>query len=108
MGFFELGQLPQEIETFVFSLKQKDISQVIESPYGFHIFKVSQIRESQKVYFDQVKEEIKNNLLSGKLRTAYEAFLMDLKKNSAITLFTENLPFKYESNEYGGNHEPEK
>lgn len=108
MGFFELGQLPEEIEKYVFALKQNDISQVIQSPYGFHIFRVTQILDGKKTYFDQVKDEIKNNLLSTKLRMAYDAYLGDLKKNNPITLYTENLPFKYESNEYGGNNEPEK
>lgn len=106
MGFFEQGQLPQEIEKIVFSLKKNDISQVIESPYGFHIFRVSQIREGHDLYFESVKDEIKNNLLSDKLHQAYDSFLTDLKEKHEIISHFENLPFKYVSNEYGGNNDP--
>jgi len=105
MGFFELGQLPQEIEKYVFALKKNDISQVIQSPYGYHIFRVSQIRPSHDLYFDSVKEEIKNNLLSVKLRQAYSDYLAVLKQNFTIVILFENLPFKYVSNDYGGDHD---
>lgn len=106
MGFFEQGQLPQEIEKIVFSLKKNDISQVIESPYGFHIFRVSQIREGHDLYFETVKDDIKNRLLSDKLHQAYDLFLADLRKKHPLVPIYENLPFKYVSNEYGGNNDP--
>ncbi len=105
MGFFEQGQLPSEIEKYAFALKKNDISQVIQSPYGYHIFRVSQIRAGHNLYFDSVKEEIKNNLLSEKLRQAYILFLSDLKKNKEITIRFENLPFKYVSNDNGGDND---
>lgn len=105
MGFFEKGQLPEEIEKYVFALKKNEVSQVVQSPYGYHIFRVSQIREGRDLYFDSVKDEIKNRLLSDKLHQAYDTFLAGLKKNYQIIAHYENLPFKYESNQNGGNHD---
>jgi parvulin-like peptidyl-prolyl isomerase len=39
LGWLEPGQLTQEIEAVLFRLKPGEISPVVESPYGFHVFK---------------------------------------------------------------------
>ena len=71
MGFFEKGMLPQEMEEVVFSLKVNEISPIVESPYGFHLFKVTRKRKSRMQLLAAVKDEIKSKLLSAKLTAAY-------------------------------------
>jgi hypothetical protein len=80
MGYFELGVLPKEIENQVFSLKLNTISPIVETPYGYHIFKVTKKRGRRLVPLSQVRESIEDQLMSGKLNHAYNLFLVDLKK----------------------------
>ncbi len=40
LGFFEQGVMPEAIDRLVFSLPVGKLSGVVQSPYGFHIFKV--------------------------------------------------------------------
>ena len=40
LGFFERGMMPEAIDRMVFSLPVGKMSGVVQSPYGFHIFKV--------------------------------------------------------------------
>lgn len=97
LGYFEEGILPKEMEDVVFSLKLNEISPVTESPYGFHIFKVTkQKRSGRLLYIKNVESKIRNKLLSEKLRKAYQHFLNNLKSKFQIEIGYKNLYFKYQ------------
>jgi len=95
MGFFEKGMLPQEMEEVVFSLKVNEISPIVESPYGFHLFKVTQKKKSRMLQLAAVKDEIRSKLLSAKLSAAYEDFLRGLRVEVPVRIDHQNLYFTY-------------
>ncbi|MBN2346496.1 MAG: peptidylprolyl isomerase [Candidatus Aminicenantes bacterium] len=95
MGFFEKGMLPQEMEEVVFSLKVNEISPIVESPYGFHIFKISRKRRSRMQLLAAVQDQIKSKLLSAKLESAYASFLDGLKSRLAAQVHYDQLYFAY-------------
>ena len=41
LGYIRMGQLEKQFESVVFNLKTEEISDVIETNYGFHLFKVT-------------------------------------------------------------------
>ena len=86
MGFFEKGMLPQEMEGVVFSLKVNEISPIVESPYGFHLFKITQKRKARMLLLAAVKDEIKNKMLSARLEAAYQDFLTGLKMEIPVQM----------------------
>ncbi|MCK4835556.1 MAG: peptidyl-prolyl cis-trans isomerase [Candidatus Aminicenantes bacterium] len=95
MGYFERGTLPKDMEDMVFSLKINEISPVVETPYGYHIFKVTKKRKKRMMFLSAVKEDIKSNILSEKFKSAYEAYLAKLKNNINIKINHKNLFFPY-------------
>lgn len=97
MGYFEKGTLPKDMENVVFALELNAISPVVESPYGFHIFKVTKIRKERLEFLEAVKNQIKNKLLSEKLNAAYEDFLNQLKKELNIKAIYNSLFFPYQT-----------
>jgi parvulin-like peptidyl-prolyl isomerase len=99
MGHFEMGTLPKEMEDVVFSLRINEISPPFESPYGYHIFKVTSRKKKRMLFYSAVKEDIKKNLLAEKLRTAYQDFLEQLKSEYKIRIFYHNLFFSYRSHQ---------
>ncbi len=103
MGFFEKGMLPQEMEEVVFSLKVNEISPIVESPYGFHLFKITRKRKSRQQRLEAVQDEIKSKLLSVKLTAAYGEFLERLKAEFPMRPRFENLYFAYKKSEPGVN-----
>ncbi len=108
MGFFEKGMLPQEMEKVVFSLKVNEISPIVESPYGFHLFKVTQKKKSRMLLLEAVKDEIKSKLLSAKLSAAYGDFLTKLKAEVPVRIDHKNLYFTYIKSDSGVNQDESK
>jgi len=103
MGFFEKSMLPQEMEKVVFSLKVNEISPIVESPYGFHLFKITQKKKSRMLLLAAVKDEIKSKLLSAKLSSAYGEFLKGLKAEVPVRIDHKNLYFTYIKSDSGVN-----
>lgn len=108
MGFFEKGVLPQEMEEVVFSLKVNEISPIVESPYGFHLFKITQKKKSRRLLLAAVKDEIKSKLLSAKLSVAYGEFLQRLKTEVPVRIDLKNLYFTYIKSDPGVNQDESK
>ncbi|MCX6558499.1 MAG: peptidylprolyl isomerase [Candidatus Aminicenantes bacterium] len=101
MGLFEKGMLPQEMEGVVFSLKVNEISPIVESPYGFHLFKITQKRKARMLLLDAVKDEIKSRMLSARLADAYQDFLAELKIEISLQVHYDNLYFSYIKSDSG-------
>ena len=112
MGYFQKGTLPEDMERVVFALSPNAISPVVESPYGFHIFKVTKVKKERLLYLDAVRNDIKNELLSDKIRWSYEDFLSQLRTQLEIQVLHQALYFVYqptkgdENNENNQNAQP--
>lgn len=108
MGFFEKGTLPKEMEEVVFSLKENEISPIVESPYGFHLFKVTRRRRSRMQPLASVRDEIQNKLLSARMTAAYDDLLQALKTEIPWRAHYENLYFSYKNPDPGANDNENK
>lgn len=68
LGYFARGRMVQPFSDAAFSMKTGDISDLVRTPYGFHIIKVEDVRQESTKSFDQVKNEISELLKSEKAR----------------------------------------
>lgn len=85
LGYFEAGQMPEEFDN-VFKLKIDGVSDIIRTPYGFHLFKVVDKVEDRKMSFDESKKQIEQALLQELQDKAFQKWLVQLKKKSAIDI----------------------
>jgi parvulin-like peptidyl-prolyl isomerase len=96
MGTFSAGQLPQDLERFIFPLKEGEISRVVVSTYGFHIFRVDKKIDSRLESLEDATPAIRARLLDVKSKAAVATHLEDLKMALAWKTYPENLPFPYQ------------
>jgi parvulin-like peptidyl-prolyl isomerase len=59
LGFFARGQMVEEFDVILFSMNVGEISPVFQTPFGYHIATVYEIREPQRLSFEECQEEIK-------------------------------------------------
>ena len=84
LGYFGRGQMVQPFEAAVFALQPGEISDVVETQFGFHIIKVEERREAQAVPVEEAAERISAYLTQGKLQSAVESLVDDLHASAEI------------------------
>lgn len=62
LGWLAEGSIHKNFSDLAFSLKEGDISQPIETPFGFHIIKVIEAPKVNRKTFESVKGEIRYQL----------------------------------------------
>jgi peptidyl-prolyl cis-trans isomerase D len=62
LGFFAAGQMVGPFEEAAFALEPGAISNIVETPFGFHVIKVEEIQQPVTKKLDDVKIEIAQNL----------------------------------------------
>jgi peptidyl-prolyl cis-trans isomerase C len=85
LGYFSRGERPTEFEQ-VFSLEGGEISGVIASPYGYHIFKLDEKRAPRQVPFEEAKAGILQELRQKKGEEEYQRWLKGLKGKAKVKI----------------------
>ena len=85
LGYFERteegGKMVKEFSNGAFALQNVgDISDPVESEFGFHVIKLTGKREKVVKTFEDVKMNIENTMKTEKRKTAYEDLIEDYKK----------------------------
>jgi foldase protein PrsA len=88
LDYFRQGTMVEPFEKAAFALKPGEISDVVQTDFGFHIIKVE---DSKLDNFDEVKEQLKSNMLYEKQNGEYEKLLEEMRNNTKIERFTKNL-----------------
>ena len=84
LGFVERGKLLKEIEGALLSLRIGGVSNVIETPVGYHLFRVEERRKGTKREYKEAKGKIRESLLQEKIKKRYGEWIAQLKKEAYI------------------------
>jgi peptidyl-prolyl cis-trans isomerase C len=68
LGFFSRGQMLKPFEDAAFALKEGEISEPVQTQFGWHIIKVEEKRTRPLPTFDQVKDQIISQLTAQKAK----------------------------------------
>jgi peptidyl-prolyl cis-trans isomerase C len=86
LGYIRSGQLEGPLENAVFRLKAGETSDIIETPYGFHLFKVFDRKPETILAYDAVKEQIRQHLVQEKARQDAELHAKTLREKASVEI----------------------
>lgn len=61
LGYFKSADMVEAFADSAFSLNVGETSDVIQTPFGFHVIKLEDIKPERKLSFEEVREELEEN-----------------------------------------------
>jgi peptidyl-prolyl cis-trans isomerase C len=86
LGYFSKGQMVPPFEQAAFALKPGEISDIVETQFGYHIIRVTDKKAAETVAFKDVSPRIEEFLKGQKLTAEINAYLTEARKNAKIEL----------------------
>ncbi|MEI6209804.1 MAG: peptidylprolyl isomerase [Desulfuromonadales bacterium] len=86
LGFFGKGQMVPAFEKSAFALKAGEISDVVETQFGYHIIKLTEKKPAESVPFKDVQAKIDEYLKGQKINAAVMEYLSEARKKAKIEI----------------------
>lgn len=86
LGWFPRGVMPPQFDEVAFSLGPGQISDVVATDYGFHVFKVIERRPARKKDLAVVRGEVERRLLRVKQEQAQTEFVTQLRSKAEVRI----------------------
>ena len=77
LGYFSRGEMEQSFENAAFSMKIGDISNPVQTTFGFHIIKLEDKKEAKQATYEEVKDNIKDAIFQEKMGAAYNTWYQE-------------------------------
>jgi parvulin-like peptidyl-prolyl isomerase len=84
LGLITRRIMPEPLDETIFNLPVNKISPIVQSPYGFHIFKVLEIKPAKAKNFAESKDEVVASIRARKEEAAFAGWLEALKAKAVI------------------------
>lgn len=98
IGFFAQKDMVKPFADVAFKQKPNTISEVVQTPYGFHIIKVTDRKAAGQEPFLKVKEQLKQYLAAQEQVKALEQYLNGLKARAVVQYVNDSYdPVKIEA-----------
>ncbi|HNW33644.1 MAG TPA: peptidyl-prolyl cis-trans isomerase [Candidatus Ozemobacteraceae bacterium] len=91
LGFFGKGQMVPEFDEAVNKAEIGKVTGPVKTQFGWHVIRVDERRAAGSKPLDEVKEQIRSQLLPERQKAALEQYVSDLKKAHAIQEFADKL-----------------
>lgn len=85
LGFFGRGQMVKPFEDAAFGLNPGEVSDIVETQFGFHVIKMEEKKAAATPPFKEMQENIEKYLTQLNLEKAQQNYLQELRDKAKIT-----------------------
>ncbi|MDP1557686.1 MAG: SurA N-terminal domain-containing protein [Nitrosomonas sp.] len=97
LGFFGRGIMVKVFEDEIFQMQPDEISGLVETDFGFHIIKLTAIKEAREAGFDEVKAQIEHELKKHKAG----AIFGEIAEDFSNTVYEQSDTLQVAAEEFG-------
>jgi peptidyl-prolyl cis-trans isomerase D len=98
LGYMKSGDMVKPVEEAAFKLKKGEVSDLVKSPFGYHILKADEVKEARTKTLDEAREKIKTTLEG---RAAF-----DLAYDRALS-FQDRMPHQADLRQFASENKME-
>jgi len=85
LGFFQRGQMVKAFEDAAFALEQGEVSDIVETSFGYHLITVTDRKTEMTAPYDSVKANIEQHLRQKRVAQKARVLLDTLRETATIT-----------------------
>jgi peptidyl-prolyl cis-trans isomerase C len=89
LGYFRRGQMVKPFEEVAFALKPGELSDIVETKFGYHLIKVMDKKAPGTASYQEVKPRIEQKLKREKFQKAFSLYVEKLKEKAKIERYLE-------------------
>lgn len=87
LGFFQRGQMVKPFEDAAFALQPGEVSDIVETSFGYHLIKVTDRRAKVVIAYESMKDRIDENIKQNKVENEVSIFLEKARAEATIERF---------------------
>lgn len=84
LGLFTRDKMVKPFADAAFAMKVGDISDLVESPFGYHIIKVTEHHDPNQITFEKAKTDIISQLTDEKMQASIDTYVKSLRDSAKI------------------------
>jgi len=86
LGYFSSGQMVKPFEEAAFALNPGDVSDIVETQYGYHLIKVTDKKDESILEFDNVKSQLQAALKRSKVNENLGHYVAQLREEANVEI----------------------
>ena len=84
LGWFDRGRMVKPFEDAAFSLKPGEISDIVETQFGYHVIRVADHQDGRVIPFDEVQEMIGERIAAESRQENVDAYIKQLREEAEV------------------------